>query len=72
MSDWPSDAELAAADADFQAAEAEADLPERDDHDDYDDGDPGERFGFGVCARGTCIEPCGPNGGCNFGSRRRR
>jgi hypothetical protein len=25
---------------------------------------PGERFGFGVCSRGTCVEPCGPNGGC--------
>jgi hypothetical protein len=23
-----------------------------------------ERHGFGVCARGTCVEPCGPNGGC--------
>lgn len=36
------------------------------------DGDPDERYGFGVCARGTCIEPCGPNGGCIAGSRRRR
>lgn len=24
----------------------------------------GERYGFGVCARGNCDEPCGPNGGC--------
>lgn len=23
-----------------------------------------ERFGFGVCVTGMCIEPCGPNGGC--------
>ncbi|WP_297775089.1 hypothetical protein [Mycobacterium sp.] len=26
--------------------------------------DPRERHGAGVCMRGTCIEPCGPNGGC--------
>jgi hypothetical protein len=64
-SDWPSDAELDAADADFRAAEAEADeAPERDDAADDYDAAPGERFGFGVCARRTCIEPCGPNGGC--------
>lgn len=31
--------------------------------DDPDEGD-GERHGAGVCARGTCDEPCGPNGGC--------
>lgn len=23
-----------------------------------------ERHGLGVCATGTCIEPCGPSGGC--------
>ncbi len=29
----------------------------------YDDA-RGERFGFGVCATGACIEPCGEHGGC--------
>lgn len=24
----------------------------------------GERFGFGVCITGACIEPCGDYGGC--------
>lgn len=32
----------------------------------------GERFGFGVCVRGTCVEPCGPEGGCVAGARCRR
>ena len=33
-----------------------------------EDYDPRERHGFGVCVRHTCIEPCGPNGGCIRGS----
>jgi hypothetical protein len=24
----------------------------------------GERFGFGVCRSGRCVEPCGDHGGC--------
>lgn len=39
-------------------AEARADAAE-----DYHDGD-GERFGFNVCVRGDCVEPCGEYGGC--------
>ena len=31
---------------------------------DHDPEDDRERFGAGVCSRGTCVEPCGPNGGC--------
>jgi len=32
--------------------------------DDEEHFDPRERYGFGSCGRGTCVEPCGPNGGC--------
>ena len=41
-------------------------VEDRPDPSEYMDEDavPGERFGFGVCRRGTCVEPCGPNGGC--------
>lgn len=44
-----------------------ADWPwkKRGDPPDPDTRDPGdERFGLGICVRGTCLEPCGPNGGC--------
>jgi hypothetical protein len=39
--------------------------------DEDDDDGTGERYGFGVCRRGNCDEPCGPNGGCVAGRRRR-
>jgi len=26
--------------------------------------EPNERFGYGVCRRGDCAEPCGDFGGC--------
>lgn len=29
-----------------------------------DEARDGERFGFGVCVRGNCVEPCGDFGGC--------
>ena len=32
--------------------------------DDEDEEMSGERYGFGVCRRGNCIEPCGDFGGC--------
>lgn len=29
-----------------------------------DDEARGERFGYGSCVRGDCVEPCGDYGGC--------
>jgi hypothetical protein len=40
--------------------------------DEYEcEADSTERFGIGVCVRGTCDEPCGPDGGCVAGTERR-
>ncbi len=32
---------------------------------DFDPSDGTERYGAGVCVTGTCVEPCGLNGGCS-------
>jgi hypothetical protein len=32
--------------------------------DGHPEASPRERFGFGVCVRGDCAEPCGDFGGC--------
>jgi hypothetical protein len=60
-SDWTMDQLLEAADIAKEDEEAEDARLDAD-----------ESFGFGVCVRRTCIEPCGPNGGCTAGRRRWR
>jgi hypothetical protein len=52
--------------------EVERAMNEHEDRrEEFEEASSGERFGFGVCATGRCVEPCGENGGCARGTRRR-